>query len=51
MKFSGKKINQNPRTYVPNVVNMCVDTNFARIRDISIVEEGDFDAGHEGFAV
>lgn len=51
MKFPGKRISQNPRTFVPNVVNLCVDTNFAHIRDISIVEEGDFYAGHEGFAV
>lgn len=51
MKFSDKKISQNPRTFVPNVINLCVDTNFAHIRDISIVEEGEFDAGHEGLVV
>ena len=51
MKFSDRKISQNPRTYVPNVINLCVDTYHARIRDIALVEEGEFDVGHEGFAV
>jgi len=49
MKFSDKKISQNPRTFVPNVINMCVDTHLAHIRDIMIVEEGEFHDGHEGF--
>lgn len=51
MAFSDKHVSQNPRTYVPNVVNLCVNTNLATIRDITIVEEGEFDAGHEDFIV
>lgn len=49
MKFSERRISQNPRTFVPNVINLCVDTHLAYIRDIKIVEEGEFDDGHEGF--
>lgn len=44
MKFSNNKESQNPRTYVPNVVNVCVNTNLAIIRDIKVVKEGEFDA-------
>ena len=46
MEFSNKRISQNPRTFAPNVINVCVDTNIAQINKIEIVEEGIFDDGY-----
>ena len=41
IKFSGSR--QFPKTYVPNVVLICADTEKATISDIQLVEEGQFD--------
>jgi hypothetical protein len=41
-----KKEHQFPKTYVPNVIMACVDTNIAIVKNIKLVEGGSID-GHE----
>lgn len=40
---------QFPKTYVPNVIMACIDTNKPVIKDIKIVEKGEMFNGYEEF--
>lgn len=42
-----KKEHQFPKTYVPNVIMVCVDTNKAIVKDIQLVEGRQYSNGHE----
>lgn len=48
-KFVFAKGRQFPKTYVPNVIIACVNTNIAVIKDIELVEGGEYNDGYEGF--
>lgn len=47
-KFQFIEGRQFPKTFVPNVIMLCVNTNIANIKNIKIEEEGTFD-GYEKF--
>lgn len=42
-----KSEKQYPKTYVPNVIMACVDSDKAIIKEIEIIEKGEMDDGYE----